>query len=325
MKKTLAVILTAAMLVFALASCGSFDVTKVNLVEDGYVTLGDYKNLDIDLSAYEAVEPTDDEVYEHVSEHIGHSEDLATVADRAAEEYDVVSIDFVGTMDGVEFEGGTGSSDGVVIGSGSFIPGFEEGIVGMNVGETKDVSVTFPEEYGNEELAGKDAVFAITLNTIYDPAIIDEVRAELAEGDMEDTLRSDVWTALEECVTVVKYPENYVKELAEAQYKYYEYMYRSWGMMDDMAGLGVTMDGCKEYAKSQIDYEFAIYALADAEGITATDEELEAKVDEYVAMYVGYGYSEEEAASMFSTESVESEVLYEKIVDAAVARLGAAE
>lgn len=322
MKKTLALILTAAMLALSLVSCGSFDVTKVDLVADGYVTLGDYNNIDIDPTSYEAVEPTDAEVYEHAVEHLGHSENVATV-DRAAEEFDLVNIAFVGSIDGVEFEGGTSDSTDLVIGAGNFIDGFEDGIIGMNVGETRDVTTTFPEDYDNEELSGKEAVFAITLNTVYDPAVIDDVRAELTTDD-EEALRTDVWAALEESVTVVNYPENYVKELAQAQYDYYEYMYRSWGMMDDMEDLGVTMEGCEEYAKSQIDYEFAIYALANAEGITATEEELQAKVDEYVEMYIGYGYTEEEAKSMFSTESVESEVLYDKIVDNAIANLGGA-
>ncbi|MBQ8836304.1 MAG: FKBP-type peptidyl-prolyl cis-trans isomerase [Clostridia bacterium] len=324
MKKTLALVLTAAMLALSLVSCGSFDVTKVDLVADGYVTVGDYENLDLNLADYEAEDPTDADVYAHAVEHLGHSEDVATV-DRAAEEFDLVNIAFVGSIDGVEFEGGTSDSTDLVIGAGNFIDGFEDGIIGMNIGETKDVTATFPEDYGKEELNGKEAVFAITLNTVYDPAVLDDVRAELTTEYDEETLKTDVWAALEESVTVVNYPANYVKELADAQYKYYEYMYRSWGMMDDMEDLGVTMESCEEYAKSQIDYEFAVYALANAQGITATEEELAAKVAEYVATYVGYGYTEEEANSMFSTESVESEVLYEKLVDAAIATLEAAE
>ena len=116
-------------------------------------------------------------------------------------------------------------------------------------------------------------------------------------------------------ITVNTYPEKYVKELAKNEYKYYEYMYRSMGMMQDMEDLGVTMEGCTENAKSQIDYEFAVNAIAKAEGLTATDEELQAKVDEYVQMYVEYGYSEAEAESMFSKDSVKNEVLQSKIVD----------
>ena len=187
MKKTFAVILTAAMLVLSLASCGGFSYDKISLVEDGYVTVGDYKNIDIDLASYEASEPTDDEVYAHAVEHIGHSE-VEAVNDRAAEEFDVVNIGFVGTIDGVEFEGGASDSTDLVIGAGNFIPGFEDGIIGMSVAETKDVTVTFPEDYGKEELNGKEAVFSITLNTIYDPAILDDIREELAATDTEASL-----------------------------------------------------------------------------------------------------------------------------------------
>ncbi len=323
MKKTLALILTAAMLALTLASCGGFDVTKVDLVADGYVTLGDYKNIDLNPADYENKEPTDAEVYDHAVEHIGHSE--VTTVDRAAEEFDVVNIAFVGTIDGVEFEGGASDSTDVVIGAGHFIEGFEDGIIGMNVGETKDVTTKFPEDYGNEALNGKEAVFAITLNKVYDPSILDDVRAELSEDSAEADLNNDAWEKITEKVTVNTYPESYVKELAKSQYDYYEYMYRSMGMMQDMDELGVTMESCTKTAKRQIDNEFAVYAIAAAEGITATEDELQAKVDEYVAMYIEGGYSEAEAKSMFSAESVEVEVLQQKIVDLVVAGLKTAE
>lgn len=311
MKKTLALIITAAMLALSLVSCGSFDASKTDLVGDGYITLGDYKKLDVNPAEYEV---SDADVYAHAVEHLGHSE-VGTV-DRAAEEFDVVNIAFVGTIDGVEFEGGTSDSTDLVIGAGNFIPGFEDGIIGMSTGETKDVTTTFPEDYGNEELNGKEAVFSITLNTVYDPAILDETREELSEGD----LRNDVWAAILENVTVNKYPESEVKKLAENQYDYYQAMYFQWGIVD-AESVGLTMESCVESVKSQYDNEFAVYAIADAEGITATDDEINAKFDEIVAEYVAGGYSEEEAEAMITKQGAKLEILQEKIIDLVVSGL----
>ena len=308
MKKTLALIITAAMLALSLVSCGSFDASKTDLVGEGYITLGDYKKLDINPAEYEV---TDADVYAHAVEHLGHS-DVGTV-DRAAEKFDVVNIAFVGTIDGVEFEGGTSDSTDLVIGAGNFIDGFEDGIIGMNVGETKDVTTTFPEDYGSEELAGKEAVFAITLNTVYDPAILDETREELADGD----LRNDVWSAILENVTVNKYPESEVKKLAQNQYDYYEAMYFQWGITD-AESVGLTMDSCIESVKSSYDSEFAVYAISEAEGITVTDEEVDAKVDEIVAEYVEGGYTEADAKAMVTKQSAELELLQEKVIDVVI-------
>ena len=319
MKKTLALIFVAAMLALSLVSCGGFEYDGASLVADGYVTLGDYKNIDINLADYEAKEVTDEDVYAHAVEHIGHSEELTTV-DRPAEEFDLVNIAFVGTVDGVEFEGGASESTDLVIGAGNFIPGFEDGIIGMSVGETKDVNVTFPEDYGKEELNGKAAVFAITLNTVYDPSVLEDVRAELSAEDTEAELRDAVWTALKEKVTVNKYPESYVDELAQNQYEYYQAMYFQWGIVD-AASVGLTKENCVNDVKAQLDNEFAIHAIANAEGITATDEEVDAKYEEYVQSYVDDGYSRSEAESMISKDGVETEVLQEKIIDSVVATL----
>lgn len=92
---------------------------------------------------------------------------LDTTEGRAVEEGDTVAIDYVGKKDGVAFEGGTGSYD-LTIGSGAFIDGFEDGLIGHTIGETVDLNLTFPEDYGSEDLAGQDVVFTVTINGIYD-------------------------------------------------------------------------------------------------------------------------------------------------------------
>lgn len=132
-------------------------------VED-YVTLGEYKGLSISLKE-PAVE--EQEIEDYIAYVLQNRPAYEEITDRAALAGDTVEIDYVGKLDDVAFEGGTGSTSDLVLGSGSFIPGFEDGVIGMEIGETKDVEAVFPDPYqSNPDLAGKTAVFTVTLNGI---------------------------------------------------------------------------------------------------------------------------------------------------------------
>ena len=163
MKKFTA-ILTAAMLL-ALTACGSEDKSLETMKLDQYVTLGEYMGLEIPVSA---VTVTDEEVEELVV-YIGQNymTDENGIKDRAAQLGDTINLDYAGYLDGVAFEGGTAQAQQLTLGSGQFIPGFEDGLVGVNPGETLDLPLTFPETYGNTELAGKEVIFTVTVNYIY--------------------------------------------------------------------------------------------------------------------------------------------------------------
>ena len=165
MKKIFAVML-CAILALSLISCGaeSFSYMEEDLTQ--YVTAGEFKNLTVTYPAVDEV--TDKEVRDHAVSHLGHSEtEPETVDGAVAADGNLVNIDYKGTLDGVEFEGGTDEELDLLLGSDTMIDGFEDGVVGMTVGETKVIDVTFPEDYTNEELAGKDAKFEITLNAVY--------------------------------------------------------------------------------------------------------------------------------------------------------------
>ena len=148
MKKFTA-ILAAAMLL-ALTACGSEDKNLETMKLDQYVTLGEYMGLEIPVSA---VTVTDEEVEELVV-YIGQNymADENGITDRAAQLGDTINLDYAGYLDGVAFEGGTAQAQQLTLGSGQFIPGFEDGLVGVNPGETLDLPLTFPETYGNTEL-----------------------------------------------------------------------------------------------------------------------------------------------------------------------------
>ena len=128
------------------------------------VTLGEYKNLTVEVEPKEVV--TEDEIQARISQDQQKGARTIDVTDRGVDYTDTVNLDYAGSVDGVPFEGGTAQGQTLKIGSGAFIPGFEEQMVGMTVGEEKDLNVTFPEKYHAENLAGKNAVFHVKVNSI---------------------------------------------------------------------------------------------------------------------------------------------------------------
>ncbi len=149
----------------------------------GKVTLGAYKGIEI---TEVAVEVTDEEVEAEIQMLLEQNPDVEVVTDRAVAAEDIVNIDFVGKKDGVAFEGGSSEAYPLQIGSGTFIPGFEDALIGMKIGETRDINLTFPEDYQSAELAGKDVVFTVTVNGIekYTPAVLDDAfAAKVSQGE----------------------------------------------------------------------------------------------------------------------------------------------
>ena len=321
MKKTLALILTGVLLALSLASCGSqtedyINYTKTDLA--AYVTPGEYLNLTIELPK---LDPVDDAAVDAEIQETLESHATTEIVERAAEMGDTVNIDYVGTMDGVEFAGGSNTNDDVVLGEGGMIDGFEEGIVGMSAGETKTIEVTFPDPYeNNPDLAGKPAQFAITLNSVSAsvvPELTDEFVKELASDDhghidseepietveayrayvrseleetREETLRTNKylygWTAVVNNCTVSAYPEKAVKAMADDLYDYYNamyYQYQQYGLT--LENFGITKDSCTEQARETIKEELCLYAIAKKGEYTVTDEEFNAKLDSLVEDY----------------------------------------
>ncbi len=147
------------------------------------VTLGEYKGVSVKK---ETTIVTDVEVDARLEEERNKQATEIEVEDRAVAEGDTVNLDYAGTVDGVAFAGGTAQDQTLKIGSGSFIPGFEEQMIGMNIGEEKDLQVTFPEKYHAEELAGKAAVFHVKVNSITEtqlPALDDDFAKDISEFD----------------------------------------------------------------------------------------------------------------------------------------------
>ena len=269
------------------------------------VKLGEYKGIKVKKVEYNV---KDEDIEEDIKRLQNRNSRLIEVADRAVEDGDTVNIDYSGSVDGVKFQGGTAEAQTLVIGSKSFIPGFEDQVIGMKVGEEKDINVKFPEEYHAEELKGKDAVFAIKLNKIEktelpeinDEFIKDAVGAESleayktevkirltkqnedrAEREYENELVNKITEASE-----VEIPDALVEDQISRMVQDMEYRmsYQGLKFEDYLKYVGKTMEDYRNEMRPQaevmVKQQLVISAIIDAEKIDATDEEVEAKIVE---------------------------------------------
>lgn len=284
-------------------------VYSEGLTEEGFfegvvaldnVVLPDYKSYTM---PEEHTVATDDEVAKSVEDiratFATREKDVDT--ERAVVNGDLINIDYVGKIDGVEFEGGSteGAGSDVTIGSGTFIPGFEEQILGHKAGETFDITVTFPEDYGNADLAGKEAVFTITVNHYYKTILpeitedfikenlseyyesVDDMYATVAEELIDADTKNYVWNKLLAETTVTSYPEvihNYEVALRKANIEVTASQYgveadsllTMYGFETMDAYLAAMDEDIKHYEKVYL----TVQAVCEKEGFTVTEEDM---------------------------------------------------
>lgn len=274
------------------------------------VKLGTYKGVEIEKVENKV---TDADVDAEVASMREKNSRMVTVEDRAAENGDITTIDFEGFCDGVAFEGGKGTDYELTLGSGTFIPGFEEQIVGKKIGEEFDVNVKFPEEYHAEELKGKDAVFKVTLKGIKVkelPTLDDEFAKDVSEFDTLDALKEDIKAkltkeaenktkaeienrALEAAVegAEIDLPECMVDNQVEKMLEDYAYRLKSQGidMKMYLQYTQMTEDQLKEQmkpsAKQQVLGSLVLEKIAELEKLEATDEDIEKEFDKIAETY----------------------------------------
>ncbi|MBQ9103763.1 MAG: trigger factor [Clostridia bacterium] len=267
------------------------------------VALGEYKGIKFDKIEYNV---KDEDVEEELKRLVERNSRLVNVEGRAVENGDTVIIDYSGSVDGVKFAGGTAEKQSLVIGSNSFIPGFEDQIIGMNIGEDKDINVKFPDEYHAEELKGKDAVFAIKLHEIKvkelpelnDEFIKESVGAESVEAYKAETkerltkMNNDRAEREIEDVIVKKITENATVEIPDAlvenqidrmvQEMEYRMSYQGLKLEDYLKYMGKSMDefraDYKEQAESIVKSQLVIEKIIEDEKIEATDADVEEKI-----------------------------------------------
>lgn len=303
------------------------------------VKLGEYKDLAVEVEASKEV--TDEEVDAKIERERQNLAELVVKED-AAVEGDTVVIDFVGSVDGVEFDGGKGENFSLELGSGQFIPGFEDQLVGTKAGETKNVEVTFPEDYQAEDLAGKAATFVTTVHEVKSkevPALDDELAKDIDEevetlDELKAKYRKELEAAKEIAfddavegaaielavanAEIVELPEEMVHdEVHRAMNEFMGNMQRQ-GISPEMYFqlTGTTQEDLHKQYESEADKRvktnLVIEAIAKAEGFEATDEEIEKEIND---LATEYNMPVEQVRTLLSTEMLKHDIAMKKAVE----------
>lgn len=313
---------------------------KAEVVTKPEVKLGDYKNLEV--SVEESKEVSDQDVNDKIERERKNLAEL-TIKDAAAENGDTVVIDFVGTVDGVEFDGGKGDNFSLELGSGQFIPGFEDQLVGAKAGDDVEVKVTFPADYQAEDLAGKDAVFATKVHEVKSkevPEFDDELAKDIDEevetlDELKAKYRKELEAAKEiayddaveaaaiekavENAEIVELPEEMVHdEVHRAMNEFLSNMQRQ-GISPEMYYqlTGTTEEDLhKQYeadADKRVRTNLVIEAIAAAEGFDATDEEIEKEITDLAAEY---NMPADQVRSLLSADMLKHDITMKKAIEA---------
>ena len=323
------------------------EVELVDISEDGFTftakvttkpvaTVGEYKGLSAE---YELLPVTEDDIARELKVRQNRQSQVETV-ERAAENGDTVVLDFEGFVDGVAFDGGKGEKHELKLGSGQFIPGFEDQLVGVSAGEAKDVVVTFPENYGAADLAGKEATFKCLVHEVKEtvvPELDDEFAKDVSEFDTLDELKNDIKGKLEKAkennanaefenrlidalidITEVEIPQCMVEQQIDRLVEDFDYRFRAQGATIDTY-LKMTGSSIEEFranfadrALRQVKTTLALEAVVKAENIVVTDEEIEA---EYAKITASAGVDAEQVREYMPAEAVKEDIAKEKAIN----------
>jgi trigger factor len=286
------------------------EVKQIGVGKDLQFTVKVFVKPDVELGEYKGLKATkyvhrvtDEEIDRRIQQDVDKSTTMADVTDRNVENGDTVNLDYAGSVDGVAFEGGTAKGQTLEIGSGHFIPGFEEQMIGMAIGEEKDLNVKFPDEYHAENLKGKDAVFHVKVNGIQAkvvPALDDDFAADVSEfntfdeykasivKELNDRARKNADTQLENSLVQqavdasdCDIPDAMIEDETDVMIREMKLrmMYQGLQFEDYIKYTGQTVDQIKEMykpeAKNRVKMQLVLEAGIKAEGIEPTEEEVE--------------------------------------------------
>lgn len=314
-------------------------VIAAEVVTKPEVKLGDYKNLEVSVDVEKEV--TDADVEERIERERNNLAELV-IKEAAAENGDTVVIDFVGSIDGVEFDGGKGENFSLGLGSGQFIPGFEDQLVGHSAGETVDVIVTFPEDYQAKDLAGKEAKFVTTIHEVKAkevPALDDELAKDIDEevetlADLKEKYRKELAAAKEEAykdavegaaidtavenAEIVELPEEMIHEEVHRSVNEFLGNLQRQGINPDMYFqiTGTTQEDLhNQYqaeAESRTKTNLVIEAVAKAEGFDASEEEIQKEVEQLAA---DYNMEVAQVQNLLSADMLKHDITIKKAVE----------
>ncbi len=305
------------------------------------VKLGQYRELEINKVEYPV---TDESIDTELNAMREKNARIVSVQDEAVKEGNIAVIDFEGFIDGVAFEGGKGENFELTIGSGTFIPGFEEQLIGVKAGESMDVNVSFPEEYHVEDLKGKPALFKVTVKEIKAkeiPELDDELAKDVSEFDTLDELKADIRTKQEKNnsekakreyenqvvnkvveAAEVDIPDVMIEREIDYMVKDLDYRLRYQGMDVQKYAemMGVTIDAIrndfKEMAGTRVKTNLVLEAIAKAENIIPEQEAVEKRAEELASMY-GTKDTQKMKESILNTQSeiIKEELANNMVID----------
>ena len=334
-KKLIAAVTGICMIAGALSGCSS------DTAENDYVSVSGYKGIEIGTVDVDT-DISDEDVENEINSVLEENATDKEVTGRAAQLGDTADINYVGKVDGQEFDGGSADNYPLELGSGSFIDGFEDSIVGHNVGETFDWNGKFPDDYQNTDLAGKDVVFTITVNALTEPELpeltddfvktvseesetVEEYREEVrknleetAQENYDSELNSAVWEAVLEKAEVKGYPDGEVDRIYNTYLEQYQEMASYYNMeYDEFIQLYTEMtvdefeEEAKEAAKDNIKQSQVAEVIAEKEGLTLTDEEYE---KEFEKLAEDYGYEDVDDLKEVAGEETLKQLVLQPIV-----------
>ena len=337
MKKRVALIAACILAVSAVVTgCG-------NKISNEYVSLEGYKGVEI-TEMTKPEETTDEEVDQYIDLLLSQGAEEIEITDRAVQEGDVAYINYVGKMDGEEFEGGTAEEFPLEIGSGQFIEGFEESVIGHTIGETYDWDGSFPEEYpNNPDFAGKPVTFTITVNSIKERQLpeltdefvqtlseksktVEEFKAELKElltdnrnQQYEAGIQDAAWQAVLEKATINKYPEDEIQKEMDATLKQWTDVAEEQGMTyedfvaQQTGGMPVEdfENEMKEEVKNRYKNILVVEAIAEAEKLEPSDKEFKERLEEFAKEN---GFPDVDTMKQYASEEDLHDMILQEIV-----------
>lgn len=302
------------------------------------VTLGDYKNIEVTKQDRTV---TDEDVADELESRRQRAVELA-LKDDAAEEGDTVVIDFEGYKDGEKFDGGSAENHSLELGSGQFIPGFEDQLIGAKSGDEKDVEVTFPEEYGAEELAGQDVVFKVVVHEVKEkrvPELDDEFAKDVDDevetlDELKDKIRQQLEKSKDRAATeatddeaiqkavenaeVPEIPEAMIDEEVDRQFNLFINNLQQQGISKDqyMSMIGTSEQELRNQFRNEADFNvktnLVLEAIAKAENIDVTTEDINAEIKDLAEQY---GMEEDRVRGILSEDLLKHDISLKKSID----------
>ena len=340
MKRIISLALVAIFALTCFVGCGKdeFSYKKSDLTE--YVTLGKYLGVEVTV---EDAALSDADIEENIKALLEEKAEKIEIKDRVVADGDTVNIDYVGKRNDVAFDGGTANGASLVIGSDSYIPGFEDGLVGVMPGTTVDLNLTFPDPYkNNPDLAGAAVVFTVTVNYIEGTVVpewndefvktlsqgkhttvdsyLEEIKptwAQNKKAEIDNKKIQDTWAEVLKNATVLKYPESELEFYRADIIASYESYAKQLGtdLETFLSYMGTDMKGLEEYADqyahSLVAEELVFFAIVRAEGLEIGEEEYEEGLANYAEYYE---VTVEELKEQFGEEEVKDSLLWDKML-----------